>query len=183
MERSEPVRYGPAQSYGGPNLTVESNIWQRTQSAKNARPIKQGGSGVTRTADPAAVGETVREIREEQGLTIQELAQKADVSRNTISEIENGKRTCTGATLAKIARAMNTTGARILARSEGQEEEPGFYRDLKQHMRDTVEKLQIPGSIRAITMMSEQLLTLETGFHGEKPPTWDPDVVPETIED
>lgn len=50
----------------------------------------------------------VKEIREELGLSQEELAKKSTVSRTTISELENGKTdVITNITLEKIAQALN----------------------------------------------------------------------------
>lgn len=130
---------------------------------------------MTQAADPVAVGRVIREKREELGLEIQELASKAGVGRNTLSQIERGQRTCTGATLAKIARALNISGAQLIAESEGREDDPDFYKNLKNRLLDTASKLQNPGNIRALTALTEQLLSMETVFVGEEAPTWNVD--------
>lgn len=50
----------------------------------------------------------VKKYREEAGLTQEELAKKAQVSRTTISDIENNKKiVTTNTTLEKIANALN----------------------------------------------------------------------------
>lgn len=49
----------------------------------------------------------VKEVREEQDMTQEELAKKSEVSRTTISELENGKvEVITNITLEKIATAL-----------------------------------------------------------------------------
>lgn len=125
---------------------------------------------MTATADPEAVGRVVRSRREEIGYSIQELAQKAEISRNTLGQIERGSRTCTGATLAKVARALGTSGAQIIAESEGRDEDPDFYNSLKEHLQTTVSKIQIPSNMRALIALAEQLLYLETKWNGELTP-------------
>ena len=56
------------------------------------------------------MGPTIRKLREECGLTQEELARKSGVSRGTISAIElNAQKTTTTKTLEKIATALNTT--------------------------------------------------------------------------
>ena len=50
----------------------------------------------------------LKEIREEQGLSQEELSRKSNVSRTIISELENGKTdVITNVTLEKIAKALN----------------------------------------------------------------------------
>lgn len=50
----------------------------------------------------------LKEIREEQGVSQEELSRESNVSRTTISELENGKTdVITNVTLEKIAKALN----------------------------------------------------------------------------
>ena len=50
----------------------------------------------------------LKEIREEENISQEELSKKSKVSRTTISELENGKvDVITNITLEKIARALN----------------------------------------------------------------------------
>lgn len=50
----------------------------------------------------------LKEIREKQGLSQEELSRKSNVSRTIISELENGKTdVITNVTLEKIAKALN----------------------------------------------------------------------------
>lgn len=64
------------------------------------------------------MGNLVKKRREELGLTQDELANRADLSRQTISSIENGtNRGVTSSTLTKIATALDTTvGALFFAK-------------------------------------------------------------------
>lgn len=56
------------------------------------------------------MGYNVKEVREQKGMTQEELAEKSGISRQTISAIENDTRYSAGvATLAAIARALGTT--------------------------------------------------------------------------
>lgn len=60
------------------------------------------------------MGYKIKEMREEIGMTQEELAVKSGVSRGTISALENGiDRTTTSKTLIKIARALGTSVDRI----------------------------------------------------------------------
>ena len=50
----------------------------------------------------------LKEIREEQGISQEELSKKSNVSRTIISELENSKTdVITNVTLEKIAKALN----------------------------------------------------------------------------
>ena len=60
------------------------------------------------------MGYYLKEVREEKGMTQEELAEKSGVSRGTISAIENGtSRATTTKTLVALARALGTTVERI----------------------------------------------------------------------
>ena len=48
----------------------------------------------------------LKETREEQGMSQEELAEKSKVSRTTISELETEKKVTTNITLEKIASAL-----------------------------------------------------------------------------
>lgn len=60
------------------------------------------------------MGNKIRELRKERGMTQEELAQKSGLSRQTIISIENGsnENALTG-TLAAIAEALGTTVDKI----------------------------------------------------------------------
>lgn len=53
-------------------------------------------------------GKNVKYLRENIKISQEKLAEKIDVSKNTISNIENGKRFVSAETLAKLANALNT---------------------------------------------------------------------------
>lgn len=54
------------------------------------------------------MGYKIREVREERGMTQEQLAQTSGVSRMTISALENGTtRATTTKTLLKLAKALN----------------------------------------------------------------------------
>lgn len=56
------------------------------------------------------MGYKIREVRESQKMTQEELSEKSGVSRGTISALENGSvRTTTTKTLVKLARALNVS--------------------------------------------------------------------------
>lgn len=60
------------------------------------------------------MGYRIKEVREELGMTQEELEKKSGVSRVTISGLENGTtRNTTTGTLLKLATALDTTIDRI----------------------------------------------------------------------
>ena len=60
------------------------------------------------------MGYKIRECREEAGISQEELARRAKISRTTLSGLENGTiKTTTNNTLLKIAEALNKKVADI----------------------------------------------------------------------
>lgn len=60
------------------------------------------------------MGYRIKEVREQLGMTQEELEKKSGVSRGTISGLENGTmRNTTTGTLLKLASALETTVDRI----------------------------------------------------------------------
>jgi len=55
------------------------------------------------------LGLELRQIREERGLTVEELAEKSGVSATTIRDVERGAREARGDTVAKLARPLGLT--------------------------------------------------------------------------
>ena len=60
-----------------------------------------------------SVGEHVRQIREDAGISLRALADHAGVSSTFLSDFETGKRECRPHTLAKIAKGLNTLGVAV----------------------------------------------------------------------
>ena len=65
-----------------------------------------------------AVGKIVAALREEQGLTLEDLATRSGLHRTAISLIERGERHATVASAANIARALGTTLSDLVMRAE-----------------------------------------------------------------
>ena len=63
------------------------------------------------------LGQTLRSERQALNLTQQELAFEAGLSLTYIGEIERGQRMISVDTLQRVARAVNLTGAQLLARA------------------------------------------------------------------
>jgi len=57
----------------------------------------------------ASVGDRIREIREELGLTLDKLADKTAISKGFLSDVETGKRDISSEYLLKIADAMGAS--------------------------------------------------------------------------
>ena len=55
------------------------------------------------------LGSELRRIREERGLTVEELAEKSGVSVTTIRSVERGAREARGDTVAKLAKPLGLT--------------------------------------------------------------------------
>jgi transcriptional regulator with XRE-family HTH domain len=57
----------------------------------------------------ASVGDRIREIREELGLTLDKLAEKTGISKGFLSDVETGKRDISSEYLLKIADVMGAS--------------------------------------------------------------------------
>ena len=57
----------------------------------------------------ASVGDRIREIREELGLTLEKLADKTGISKGFLSDVETGKRDISSEYLLKIADAVGAS--------------------------------------------------------------------------
>jgi transcriptional regulator with XRE-family HTH domain len=72
-------------------------------------------------AQNLALAEHLRTLRVDRGLTLQALAAKSDISRATLSRIENGEVSPTAETLGRLASALTLPISQLLAPME-----PGF---------------------------------------------------------
>lgn len=103
----------------------------RAQCAKRGDRARErawkGGAAVTSSRVDsefvAVVGQNVRRLRKERGLTVQKLAELADVSRRMLTHIELGQANPSLITVDKIARALSTdfTGLLVTAEPEALE--------------------------------------------------------------
>ena len=74
-------------------------------------------------SDPAitaALGLAVRFLREQKGLTQEQLAARCRMHRTYIGGIERGERNPTVSVLYRLADALQTSGSRLLAALEDQ---------------------------------------------------------------
>jgi transcriptional regulator with XRE-family HTH domain len=70
-------------------------------------------------AELARIGKKIRELREESGLSLSQLAKNADVSKSYIWRLEQGESESrpSGDTLYKIARALGTSMSALMGQS------------------------------------------------------------------
>jgi transcriptional regulator with XRE-family HTH domain len=60
------------------------------------------------------IGQRIKTIREEKGLSRKELARKAEITEQTVLYVETGKRGLSSYTIRGFSRALNVTADRIL---------------------------------------------------------------------
>ena len=65
-----------------------------------------------------AFGEELRELRQQQGFSQENLALECELDRTFISLLERGKRQPTLETLFKLAKALNAAPSEIIAKVE-----------------------------------------------------------------
>jgi len=70
------------------------------------------------------LGSTIRELREQQGLSVTELAARAELSSRFVTEIQAGRGNVSILRLAALARALGTTTSRLVAAAESDDREP-----------------------------------------------------------
>lgn len=71
--------------------------------------------------DLEPLGENVRRLRLEQGLTIKDLAERADLSQRFLSDLERGKGNISISRLLSVARALETKVAELVAPLDAEE--------------------------------------------------------------
>lgn len=67
-------------------------------------------------------GRIVKRIREEHGLSQEVLADRADLNRSYVGEVERGTAMPSLGTVTKIAKALNLSSSLLLARYEAYEQ-------------------------------------------------------------
>src|SRR5882724_378412 len=70
------------------------------------------------------LGMAIRERREQQGLSVSALAERAELSSRFVTEIQAGRGNVSIVRLAALARALGTTAARLVAEAEGDATQP-----------------------------------------------------------
>jgi transcriptional regulator with XRE-family HTH domain len=88
---------------------------------QEASSVRRGRPPGSRTADPVlagAFGAAVRAARTRRGVAQEALAHLAKIERSHVGKIERGEHMPTLSALVKIARALNMSGAELLAEAE-----------------------------------------------------------------
>lgn len=67
-----------------------------------------------------ALGQTISQLRQNLGLSQEELADRAGIHRTYVSQLERGIKSPTLAVLIKIARALDTKPSRLVRSVEGE---------------------------------------------------------------
>lgn len=75
---------------------------------------KYEGTGATRVSDAKTLGRLIRETRKSQGLTLETMAGLCGLSIRFLSELENGRETCS---FVRIMRVLDTLGIDLVAYS------------------------------------------------------------------
>jgi transcriptional regulator with XRE-family HTH domain len=80
-------------------------------------PLLRNQSGTARDRDPrqpvddaeleAAIGRNVRQLRQQQGLTVADMAERVGISKAMMSKVENAQTSCSLATLALLAKGFD----------------------------------------------------------------------------
>ena len=65
-----------------------------------------------------ALGTTLRQLREQRGWSQEKLAEKADLNRSYVGELERGQALASLLTLEKLACAVQLSPASLLSRAE-----------------------------------------------------------------
>ena len=65
-----------------------------------------------------ALGSAIRELRQERGLTLEELASRVELHVSYISLVERGRRNPTWRTVRRISKAMDIPFLQLVSRAE-----------------------------------------------------------------
>jgi transcriptional regulator with XRE-family HTH domain len=95
-------------------------------------------SGAEMTTSPVTTrfGATVRRLRHGLGISQEAFAERADLHRTYVADVEGGRRNVTLKTLERLARALEVSMAALLAQtgeSDGRLERAGGGQDAGQH--------------------------------------------------
>lgn len=81
--------------------------------------MKEGARKRTPDPEAVAVGERIRAIRRERGMTTEQLAEAADTSPQFIFKIERGEQQMTSGKFAKLVRALGVSSDYLLFGRDG----------------------------------------------------------------
>jgi len=117
------------------------------------------------------IGPQVKKHREIQGLTLSELAAKADVSKAFIWEIEQGNSKRPGAeVLYKIASALNVTIAELMGKPSPKTQDEGIESEINDGLRAFLDEKKRQGS----PLEPDEIKSLSyVQFRGGRPQTKD----------
>ena len=92
------------------------------------------------------IGERIRKLREEKGITREELATRAEITTKFLYEVENGKKGMSANNLCKISRELSSSCDYILLGrnkvNSGSEVEP-LYSELLKEMNEEQRKIMV----------------------------------------
>lgn len=71
-----------------------------------------------RSADHAALGRAIRDLRRRRRLSQEDLAYRSGMHRTYLGGIERGERNPSYANLLRLARALEVSGSQLLAEAE-----------------------------------------------------------------
>ena len=110
------------------------------------------------------LGEKIKELRNKQGLTQEELADRAELSKGFISQLERDMTSPSIATLEDLLQCLGTTLGEFFNEEQEEEQivftEEDFFVKKDTELRNTIEWI-IPNAQK--NMMEPILLTLEAG--------------------
>jgi transcriptional regulator with XRE-family HTH domain len=89
-------------------------------SVEDSEAAEEADTGVDDDASAPEVGESLRRLRNDRGLSLEKLAQIAGVSRAMLGQIELGQSTPTIKTLWKISRALDVPFSALLSGKQTQ---------------------------------------------------------------
>lgn len=83
--------------------------------------VSRNDSNIVEAASAEQLGKRIRELRNQQGLTLDELAERSGVSRAMLSKIERGENNPTLVVAVKVAVALGVTTAQLIGVEERKE--------------------------------------------------------------
>lgn len=92
------------------------------------------------------IGERIRKLREEQGITREELATRAEITTKFLYEVENGKKGMSANNLYKISRELSSSCDYILLgrnKADSGSEVERLYSDFLKEMNEEQKKIMI----------------------------------------
>lgn len=105
------------------------------------------------------IGQIIRALRQEKGLSQEQLAHEADLDTSEVSRFERGQRRLSTTKLEAIAKALGTTPASLYAVAEGREPPPAPSLDEGDTTIDySLEAVQLRRLVRDLDLEERRLL-------------------------